>query len=277
MPTIVVIKRDLEELLGAPFELDALERELELAKGEIKGYDPVSDEIKVELNDTNRPDLWSGPGLVRQLRAFQEDRVPQYTFLSKEGDVRETGERVIQVDKALKNIRPYIAAFIARGVPLTEAMLVDMINSQEKLCWNYGRKRATIAMGVYRADLMKFPVHYRAADPQATRFTPLDYSWEMSLREILKTHPKGLEFGWIIENYERFPYLDDDEGQTLSLPPIINSAHLGAVEVGDSHHFIELTGPDLDSLLVACSIVACDFADLGYDILPVRITPETTR
>jgi phenylalanyl-tRNA synthetase beta chain len=114
-------------------------------------------------------------------------------------------------------------------------------------------------------------VHYRAADPQKTRFIPLDYSWEMSLREILKTHPKGIEFGWIVAHFDRFPYLDDDSGQTLSFPPIINSAHLGAVEVGDSHHFIELTGPDLDSLLVACSIVACDFADMGYKILPVKV------
>ena len=244
---------------------------LEAAKAEVDDWNPEENSLKIELNDTNRPDLWSGPGLVRQLRAFREGRVPEYTFFSKEGDLRETGEREIRVDKALKEIRPYIAAFIARGVPVTEAILVDMINAQEKLCWNYGRKRSTIAMGVYRADLMKFPVHYRAADPEATRFTPLDYSWEMSLRDILKTHAKGQEFGWIIENFERFPYLEDDQGETLSMPPIINSAHLGAVEVGDSHHFVELTGPDLDSLLVACSIVACDFADLGYEILPVRV------
>lgn len=154
---------------------------------------------------------------------------------------------------------------------MSEAMLVDLINSQEKLCWNFGRKRSTIAMGVYRADLMEFPVHYKAADPDQTRFIPLDYSWEMSLREILKEHPKGIEFGGIVAGFDRFPYLEDARGQTLSFPPIINSAHLGAVQVGDSNHFIELTGPDLDCLLVACSIVACDFADLGFEILPVRV------
>ena len=123
------------------------------------------------------------------------------------------------MEAELKEIRPYIAAFIARGVPVTEPMLVDLINAQEKLCWNYGRKRATIAMGVYRADLMSFPVHYRAADPENTRFVPLDYSWEMSLREILKEHPKGQEFGWIVAEFDRFPYLEDDRGQTLSFPP----------------------------------------------------------
>jgi phenylalanyl-tRNA synthetase beta chain len=271
MPKIELQEKSFFELLGLRPTEEEFAELLEVAKAEIDDWQPEENSLKVELNDTNRPDLWSGPGLARQLRAFREGRVLQYTFLSTEGDPRESGERVIQVDKALREIRPYIAAFIARGVPVTDDMLVDMINSQEKLCWNYGRKRSTIAMGVYRADLMKFPVRYRAADPEATRFTPLDYSWEMSLREILETHPKGLEFGWIIEHFERFPYLEDDQGETLSMPPIINSAHLGAVEVGDSHHFIELTGPDLDGLLVACSIVACDFADLGYEILPVRV------
>jgi phenylalanyl-tRNA synthetase beta chain len=271
MPKIELQEASFFEMLGFRPSREQFSELLSVAKAEIDEWRPEENSLKIELNDTNRPDLWSGPGLVRQLRAFREVRVQQYTFLSAEKEVCQTGERVIQVDKALKEIRPYIAAFIATGVPVNDAMLVDIINAQEKLCWNYGRKRSTIAMGVYRADLMKFPVHYRAADPEATRFTPLDYSWEMSLREILRTHPKGLEFGWIIENFERFPYLEDDKGQTLSMPPIINSAHLGAVEVGNSHHFIELTGPDLDSLLVACSIVACDFADLGYEILPVRV------
>ncbi|MCK5006089.1 MAG: phenylalanine--tRNA ligase subunit beta [Spirochaetales bacterium] len=271
MPKIELQEKTFFEMLGTRPSREELTELLTVAKAEIDDWQPEENNLRIELNDTNRPDLWSGPGLVRQLRVYQDGKIPEYTFLSKEGSVQQTGERIIQVDKGLRDIRPYIAAFIARGVPMTEAILVDMINSQEKLCWNYGRKRSTIAMGVYRADLMKFPVHYRAADPEKTRFIPLDYSWEMSLREILKTHPKGVEFGWIVENFDRFPYLEDDQGQTLSFPPIINSAHLGAVEIGDSHHFIELTGPDLDSLLVACSIVACDFADLGYEILPVRI------
>jgi phenylalanyl-tRNA synthetase beta chain len=271
MPKIELQEKAFFEMLGTRPSRKEFAELLTVAKAQIDDWQPEENSLKIELNDTNRPDLWSGPGLVRQLRVYRNRKIPEYAFLSKEGSIQQTGERIIQVDKELKDIRPYIAAFIARGVPVTEAILVDMINSQEKLCWNYGRKRSTIAMGVYRADLMKFPVHYRAADPEKTRFIPLDFSWEMSLREILKDHPKGVEFGWIVENFDRFPYLEDDQGQTLSFPPIINSAHLGAVEVGDSHHFIELTGPDLDSLLVACSIVACDFADLGYEILPVKI------
>jgi phenylalanyl-tRNA synthetase beta chain len=271
MPKIELQEKNFFQMLGFRPNQDEFAELLSTAKAEIDDWNPRENSLKIELNDTNRPDLWSGPGLIRQLRAFRERITSEYPFLSRPDSMQETGERVIQVDKALKDIRPYIAAFIARGVPVTEPLLVDMINAQEKLCWNFGRKRSTIAMGVYRGDLMKFPVHYRAADPDDTRFIPLDFDSEISLREILKSHPKGVEFGWIVEAFHRFPYLEDDKGQTLSFPPIINSAHLGAVEVGDSHHFIELTGPDLDTLLVACSIVACDFADLGYEILPVRV------
>ncbi len=274
MPKIELQEKIFFHLLGRRPERPEraeLARLLTAAKGEIDEWDPKAGLLKIELNDTNRPDLWSAAGLARQLRAFGEGWQPQYPFFSRPGEPKAAEERVVEVEPALKDIRPYIAAFVARGVPISDAQLVEVINSQEKLCWNFGRKRSTIAMGVYRADIMKFPVRYRAADPDRTRFVPLDFSRELSLREILESHPKGIEFGWIVKGFARFPYLEDAAGETLSFPPVINSARLGAVQVGDSHHFVELTGPDLDSLLLACSIVACDLADMGYEILPVKI------
>jgi phenylalanyl-tRNA synthetase beta chain len=65
--------------------------------------------------------------------------------------------------------------------------------------------------------------------------------------------------------------LTDDRGEVLSVPPVINSARIGAVEEGDTTLFVELTGTDMDSLLLTASIVACDAADSGYNIDPVRI------
>ncbi len=88
-------------------------------------------------------------------------------------------------------------------------------------------------MGVYRSDLFKYPVKYNAADPDATKFVPLAFEKEMSLREILKEHPKGQEYGHIVEGFEKYPHITGSEGATLSFPPIINSNDLGAVEVGD--------------------------------------------
>jgi len=100
----------------------------------------------------------------------------------------------------------------------------------------------------------------------------------MTPRTILKEHPKGKEFGWIVSRYSKYPYLEDSEGNTLSFPPIINSAHLGAIKVGDSSLFIELTGTDINSLLLATSIAACDLADAGFIIKPVKVEyPYETR
>jgi len=270
MPKIEVNQSTLFGLLGRRLERRELEELLPAAKAELDEWS-ADGVLRIELNDTNRPDLWSGPGLARQLRAYLEGKAPSYPFLSTSGRPQEAGGRVVEVEAGLKKIRPYIAAFVARGLAITEELLKELIQAQEKLCWNYGRKRSSIAMGVYRGDLMKFPVRYRAANPDRTSFVPLDFDRPLSLRQILAQHPKGVEFGPIIAGFPAFPYLEDAQGQTLSMPPIINSAHLGAVKVGDSHHFIELTGTDLPSLLTACAIVACDMSDAGYTIQPVKV------
>ncbi|MEK7872033.1 MAG: phenylalanine--tRNA ligase subunit beta, partial [Nitrospirota bacterium] len=62
MPTITIKKRDLDRLCGIETNVDDLAVYLGLVKGEIKGYDPGQDDLKIELNDSNRPDLWSPEG-----------------------------------------------------------------------------------------------------------------------------------------------------------------------------------------------------------------------
>ncbi len=271
MPKIEVYEKSFFELLGSKMSEDELVDLLVSAKAELDERDSEEGLLKIELNDTNRPDLWSTAGLARELAAHLNKRKYSYDFFSKPGHQKATSDRVVEVDPALESIRPYITAFVAQGKAIDDPLLKDIIQSQEKLCWNFGQRRKAIAMGVYRTELMKFPVRYMAADPDETRFVPLEFARELSLREILAEHPKGVEFGWIVENFELFPYLADREGGTLSFPPIINSARIGAVKLGDDSVFIELTGTDMDSLLLATSITACDLSDMGFDILPVKV------
>lgn len=271
MPKIELYRNALDHYVGDRLEHDSLEEQLTIAKAEIDEWEDAEGIVKIELNDTNRPDLWSTAGLGRQLRVYRGGERPSYDFFSREGAPKECGEAVINVDPALESVRPYVVGFMVRGRTVDEATLLDMIQTQEKLCWNYGQKRKAIAMGIYRSDLITFPVQYQAADPDATRFVPLgEDQREQSLREIVRNHPKGLEFGHIVESFERMPYLCDSEGETLSFPPVINSARIGAVEVGDTNLFIEMTGTEYRLLMLACSIVACDFADAGFEVLPVR-------
>jgi phenylalanyl-tRNA synthetase beta chain len=271
MPKIEVFEDPFYALLGKKLTENELIDLLVVAKGELDGRDAGEGLLKIELNDTNRPDLWSTSGLARQLRCFLTDKTASYDFFSRPGKLLDAGDRVVEVADNLRGIRPYITAFMAKGAKVDDALLVDIIQGQEKLCENFGRRRKAVAMGVYRADLIQFPVRYRAADPDATRFVPLGIEKELSLREILQHHPKGVDYGAIVSDFKLFPYLEDRNGGTLSFPPIINSARIGAVEVGDCSFFIELTGLDLDTLMLAASIAACDLADLGFSILPVKV------
>ena len=270
MPTIDVRDELLVDLLGEIPAPDELERLLSSAKAEVEDYDPATGVRRVELKDTSRPDLWSTPGLARHLRCYRGDPLPEYPFAAPAAAPAATGERAVEVDPALERIRPYIAAFAASGPPVSEALLLELIQSQEKLSDSYGQRRRAIAMGLYRGGAIEWPVRYRPASPD-TRFVPLGFERELSLTEILDEHPKGKEYGHIVRGQPAFPYLEDASGATLSFPPVINSAGLGNVVVGDAHFFVELTGPHLDTLLLTAAIAACDLADAGYTIDPVLI------
>ena len=175
------------------------------------------------------------------------------------------------LDEVVKDVRPFMVAFMITGKPIDDPMLKDIIQTQEKLCWNFGRKRKSISMGVYRVSQIEFPVKYHAVDPDKTSFVPLQCEQPMTCRQILTEHPKGKDFGWILKDAKLFPLLSDAKNEVMSMAPIINSATLGAVQVGDSDLMVELTGDNMENLVLSANIVACDFADQGYTIKPILV------
>ena len=244
------------------------------------GGDAEERAIKIELNDTNRPDLWGTAGCARQLRVYHGGKMPEYPFFSRAGDIK-VAKRKVKVEKGVEKVRPFLAGFIASGKTISDPVLKDMIQTQEKLAWNFGRKRRSLSMGLYRISRIEWPIVYKGVDPDGVSFVPLQ--WEtarkeatpMTPREILKEHPKGREYAFILENEPVHPYLTDSAGNVLSYPPIINSADSGAVQVGDTDIFVELTGTDVHMVTLAASIVACDLADNGFTIEPVEVEYET--
>ena len=277
MPKIEVNEKLFFNLLGKKYDYDTLEKKLVCGKAELDEKPDMSmseDErvIKIELNDTNRPDLWSTGGVTRQLRLHEGAKRSDYSsFISRKGAIKDTGNRTITVEEGLKDVRPFMVSFVISGKPIDDPMLKDIIQTQEKLCWNFGRKRKSISMGVYRMSEITWPCHYKAVDPDKTSFVPLACDAPMTCRQILTDHPKGKDFGWILEGLKKFPLLTDDKNEVLSMAPIINSATLGAVQVGDKDLMVELTGDNMENLILAANIVACDFHDAGYEILPVKV------
>ena len=277
MPKIEVNEKLFFQMVGQKYDYDTLEKKLTCGKAELDEKPDMSvpeDQrvIKIELNDTNRPDLWSTNGVARQLRLHNGGTTVDYSkFLSREGDLKDSRNLTVTVDSELKDIRPYMVAFMIEGKAIDEPMLLDIIQTQEKLAWNFGRKRKSLSMGLYRASQIKWPVHYKAVDPDNTSFIPLTFEKPLTCRQILTEHPKGKDYGWILENFKKFPLLTDDAGEVMSMAPVINSATLGAVQVGDKDLMVELTGDNMANLLLAANIVACDFADCGYTIHPIRV------
>ncbi|MDR2467726.1 MAG: phenylalanine--tRNA ligase subunit beta [Spirochaetaceae bacterium] len=276
MPKIEVNEELFRTLSGFSWERRAdLEGALSCAKAELDEdsdkHIPESERVlKIELNDTNRPDLWGTAGCARQLRLHQGGKIRFYPFFSAPGDMKTARKRVI-IEESVRKVRPYLAGFIAHGRAVNDTLLRDMIQTQEKLAWNFGRKRRTVSMGIYRTEIIKWPIYYRAVDPDSVSFVPLQWDTPLTLREILKQHPKGKEYAFIQEHEPLHPLLIDSKGGILSYPPIINSADIGAVQVNDSDLFIEITGTDIAAVTLSVSIMACDLADQGYEVEPVEI------
>ena len=276
MPKIECNEKLFFDAIGKKYTYDALEDVLPCAKAELDEKPDMSlpeneRVVKIELNDTNRPDLWSTNGVARQIKLHEGGKTVDYMKLMTNRGNNDYADRVVDVDPELKNIRPYMVAFMIAGKPIDDPMLKDIIQTQEKLAWNFGRKRKSLSMGVYRIDQIKFPVKYHAVDPDKTSFVPLQCDQPMTCRQILTDHPKGKDFGWILADKSKFPLLSDAKNEILSMAPIINSATLGAVQVGDKDLMVELTGDNIENLILSANIVACDFADQGYEIKPVLV------
>jgi phenylalanyl-tRNA synthetase beta chain len=265
MPTISINRNDLDQLLGQsrtasrPFTIDALEGWLPLVKGELKDHNEETGELRVELQDSNRPDLWSSEGIARQIRTKWVGVPPFYPFFQS----RTPSSRRLLVSSGLERIRPYVAACSAVGYEITGAGLAQLIQTQEKLADIFGRQRRTVSIGLYRLASIVFPVTYRPAVRGEVQFTPLGYDEPMSLDEILARHPKGMEYGPLLVGHERVPLLVDAAGQALSMPPIINSREIGEIRVGDHELLVEVTGTDLTMVLLTLNILAANLADRG--------------
>src|SRR3989338_9278742 len=151
MPTIKFSLKDMQNLVEKELSVDEVSKLVEYGKGELEGYDKDSDEVTVEFGDTNLPYLWSVEGFVRLVKGVLgvSKGIPKIEI--KKGNYK------VVVDESVKSVRPYIAAFVAKGHKVDDYLIKQMIQLQEKLCESYGRRRLKVAIGVYSYDKVKFP------------------------------------------------------------------------------------------------------------------------
>jgi len=265
MPTVEVSVKDLEKLVGVKMGRTELDEALMYVKGEIDGEE--NGVLKIDIKDTNRPDLWSAEGIARELRARlgKEKGIPKYKM--------KKSKVTVKVEKSVEKVRPLIVASIIRNVKVTDDLLVQMIQLQEKVAQTFGRKRKEVAIGLYDLDKIKPPVFYRAYKPREIKFVPLEFQNEMDLDEILELHPKGQEFGGLLKDHDRYPIVIDSADVVSSMPPIINSEHTGKVTEDTKNIFIEVTGFREDLINIALDVITTALAERGGRIEQVKIIP----
>jgi len=271
MPTIEVNYKDLCSLIGKKLGRRELEEALMYVKGEIEAWDKKSGLIKIEIADTNRPDFWSAEGIAREIKrqlGLGRDNTPR---------IKQSGVQVI-VDKNLAKIRPLTVCAVIRGLSITDSVLSQMIQLQEKVCETFGSKRREVAIGVYDLQRISPPIYYKAYAPTEMEFIPLDFDKKLTLKQILAQHPKGKEYGYLLEKADKYPVFIDSSGEVLSMPPIINSDYTGKVTKKTKDLFIECSGFNFKFLLPALNVICMALVDRGGKLESVEIRlPEKNK
>ncbi|MBN2112434.1 phenylalanine--tRNA ligase subunit beta [Candidatus Woesearchaeota archaeon] len=263
MPSIKINKEVVEKLVGKKVPIDQLKDRISMLGTDLEGIE--GNEISVEIFP-NRPDLLSEQGLARALSSF----IGAKTGLRKYR-VGKSGEKVI-IDKSVKDVRPFTACAIVKGLKFDDEKIKEIIQIQEKLHVTYGRNRKKCAIGVYPYEKIKPPIKFIAKKPGEIKFQPLEAFKEMTGLQILSQHPTGREYGYLLEGKDKFPIFVDSTNQVLSMPPIINSEQTGKITEKTTDVFVECSGFDFDVLHKCLNIIAAALADMGGKIYSMELS-----
>tara|TARA_B100001750_G_scaffold247986_1_gene276054 strand:+ start:2137 stop:3897 length:1761 start_codon:yes stop_codon:yes gene_type:complete len=270
MPTVTFNHELLRRLqLSANIAHDSQEwaEKLELIGCSISKCDDEIVEIEVF---PDRPDLLSAETMAFAARTFLHEQEATPTLKVSTGDITLT------VDPSLEKVRPVIFGAIVRGVETghTEEarneFIQGIMDHQEKLHHALGRGRKRTSVGVHDLSKLKPPFRVVTVD-SGYSFIPLAMEEEMTISEILSTHPKGVDYAHLLEGFDKFPVILDAAGDVLSFPPIINGAHTTVTE-STNDFFIDVTGWDERACEASLLIVCLSLAVRGGAVESIELT-----
>ena len=222
------------------------------------------DEIRIEYSP-NRPDYSTDYGIATGLQGLLGikkgiQKIP----------LKKKGQFSIQVDSTVSKIRPYVTGIIATNGKLDDLSIKQLMNMQEDLHFGIGRKRKKSSIGLHDADKISFPLTYTTMSKDH-KFVPLNSNTEQTIDEILTHTEVGQNYGWVIENIKNVPIILDSEQNTISFPPIINSA-LTTVTPNTKNILIEVTGIDKEAAEDMLSVVVSILQTAGFEFNELKIT-----
>jgi len=261
MPVITLFEERFSKFMGKKVTVADMAKWLPWIGFDIE--EAGEDYVKVEYNP-NRIDFCSYAGVARALKGFiaQEMGLPKYK--AKEPKV------TLIIDKAVADVRPFMLAAIVRDIKLDEDAVVELMEMQEDIHWGLGRDRKKVSIGIHNLDVVKPPFTYTAVKPESVKFVPLGKTEEMTLKEILEEHEKGVAYSHLIDWAPKYPLLIDKNWAVLSMPPIING-ELTRVDAKTRNLFLDVTGTNYDAVEKSLKVLVTALADMGGTIEKVKV------
>ncbi len=267
MPVITLYSERFSKFMGREITVEDMAKCLPWIGFDIEGIG--EDYVKVEYNP-NRIDFCSYAGVARALKGFRgwEKGLPKY-------QAREPKITLI-IDKAVADVRPFMLAAVVRNMRLDENSVVELMEMQEDLHWGVGRDRKKASIGIHNLDVVKQPFTFTAVEPTSVKFVPLGKTEDMTLKEILEKHEKGLAYRHLIDWSRKYPLLIDRDEAVLSMPPIING-ELTRVDVNTRNLLLDVTGTTYEAVEKSLKVLATALVDMGATIEKVYVKyPDRT-
>lgn len=269
MPTISIDQSLIAQLLnqhGLDNDVARMADELPLLGTDVDACNDQTLDIEIF---PDRPDLLSGETLTRAMRPFL------YKQKAKPNLDVAKGKITMTVDASLEHVRPVILGAVVRGVQSgtgaeNEAFIKALMDHQEKLHFALGRGRKRASIGVHDLATLSPPFKVKTV-PGTTSFTPLAMDENMSIDEILTTHPKGIDYAHLLEGMDTYPVIVDKNEAVLSFPPIINGNHT-TVTSATKDFFIDVTGWDRRACEASLMLIASQLEERGGTIESVEVT-----
>ena len=232
----------------------------------VEGNDDLAIEIEIF---PDRTDLLSHETISRAARAFlnSAEYSPDFKIIQ--------GELSLSVDPSIEKIRPVILGAVVRGVDngtnpeQRDEFIQSLMEHQEKLHMTLGRKRKFASIGVHDLSKLKPPFNVIGVDKNHV-FIPLAEKEEMTIEDILKSHPKGKEYAGLMEGMDKYPVIIDSNDKVLSFPPIINGDHTTVTE-NTTDFFIDVTGWDERSCEACLLLICLSLAERGGVVESIQI------
>src|SRR3989338_5379224 len=191
MTNVVLNKNLVEKLLKKKIKLDDIKDKITMLGTPLESIN--DNELAIEVFP-NRPDLLSEQGFSRALNSFLG-----YSKGLRKYNYKKSNYKVI-VDKSVNNIRPYTAFFLVKNIKLDDDKIKELINIQEKLHLTFCRNRKKASIGIYPAEKIAFPIHYKLLPKEKINFKPLESTSIMSFDEILAKHETGKKYAHLLDN-----------------------------------------------------------------------------